>query len=157
MRLHLVACSEQYLQQEPSGYAGGAFDVPALADGDAPLAVITVDGTAGEHANGGGLVKRKGGLVHVDIEQGLGGGPSPHGSKGDLDRSATTAAADRLGASRWGASYWTQVGRGVCVCVCACVRFSRFWGGRGGGQCVVLMAHSLPCDLGRLHASSLFV
>ncbi|KAL4444675.1 hypothetical protein ABPG77_002492 [Micractinium sp. CCAP 211/92] len=114
MRQHLVTCSEQFLQQEPSGYAGGAFTVPALT-GEAPLAVITADGTAGDHLNGdahgGSLVKRKGGLAPVDIEQGLGNGPSPHSSKGNLDgldRSATTVAADRMGASRWGASYWTQ-------------------------------------------------
>lgn len=120
MRQHLVTCSEQFLQQEPSGYAGGAFTVPALT-GEAPLAVITADGTAGDHLNGdahgGSLVKRKGALPPVDIEQGLSNGPSPHSSKGNLDgldRSATTVAADRMGASRWGASYWTQVrGRGV--------------------------------------------
>ncbi|KAL4427647.1 hypothetical protein ABPG75_001736 [Micractinium tetrahymenae] len=112
MRLHLVACSEQFLQQEPAGYAGGAVDVPALTAGEPTVAVVTADGSAMGHrdgAHGGALVKRKGGLAHVDIEQGLSNGPSPHGSKGDLlDRSATTLAAERAGASRWGASYWTQ-------------------------------------------------
>lgn len=133
MRQRLITVSEQFLEQDPSGYKGGAFDVPAMSPDyviqpEKPAAVHAAHANAnGAAADGVGhatvavrRIKGQSGGEGADVEQGqrqgtagsssptpLGMSPSP--SKQEmLDRSATTVAAGLAGASRWGASYWTQ-------------------------------------------------
>lgn len=116
-----------------AGLAGAAAAVladdgkEAEAEADAAVAVN------GGSTQLGALLSNKAGTAAVDIEAGGGdGGAKQRGSwlqraasskrhmladraATGLDRTATGLAAAAPGASRWGASYWTQVG-GVGSC-----------------------------------------
>ncbi|KAI7845331.1 hypothetical protein COHA_001172 [Chlorella ohadii] len=161
-RLHLIACSEQFLEQEPGGYCGGELDAFGLEQrassrrsshalelqdaaaaaaaaeaglagagrallGEADSTDEEVEGHATAAVNGNGahigaLPTSKAAAAAVDIEAGGGskrgswlqrGGSSKRHMLADraatgLDRTATGLAAAAPGASRWGASYWTQ-------------------------------------------------
>jgi hypothetical protein len=131
-----VTVSEQYLAQAPGGYRGGDIMVPALL-GKAASKAVSVGDLA---------------VVSLQAEQ-LGGdaSASPSGSSGRssgddvesgraelgavsiqlarqatskaLDRSATGLATQQVGASRWGATYWTQ----ASVLLLGCCSFVDCW------------------------------
>lgn len=126
-RLHLAACSEAFLRGEASGYSGGPLDVAALeeqaaaavAEKKAPAAngAAGHDGAQQQQQDGGEWPRQrsKGGegggalrRVNSSLKNLLADRPSS-----TLDRSQTGLAAAAKGASRWGASYWTQVRRAV--------------------------------------------
>lgn len=141
-RVHLVACSEQFLEVEPEGYAGGAIDVPALEQ-RASSRVSLEFAAAGAGGGAGGEAEQQSGEADGAAEAAEAGWGASMGtavvavpSSGQqsqplhrgtsskrnfladrtasgLDRTATGLAAAAPGASRWGASYWTQVGA-VC-------------------------------------------
>jgi hypothetical protein len=124
MRRRLVEAAERYLRGRPAGFPGGGGpldeDVLAAARGDSPAgspAPSDGGGDAQPEAPAGALsaLRRKFGsrdsLAGADADapalptSNKGGGAAPRA----LARSATSMAAARPGASRWGASYFTQL------------------------------------------------
>lgn len=134
-RLHLVACSEQFLEQEPGGYNGGEIDAAGIERGASSrrsasleLAAAALELSSAADTAGAGVHAHANGARHgqeaaaLDVEQGGGGraaslrrkGSAPRGhmladrAATGLDRTATALATSQRDASRWGASYWTQ-------------------------------------------------
>jgi hypothetical protein len=124
MRRRLVEAAGRYLRGRPAGFPGGGGpldeDVLAAARGDSPAgspAPSDGGGDAPPEAPPGALsaLRRKFGsrdsLASADVDapalptSNKGGGAAPRA----LARSATSMAAARPGASRWGASYFTQL------------------------------------------------
>lgn len=128
--------SSHALEQHEAAAAAAAAEA-GLAGAAAAAAVLGEEGTEEEEADGevaiavnggihiGAVPSNKAAAAAVDIE--AGGGAAKRGSwlqRGasskrhmladraatGLDRTATGLAAAAPGASRWGASYWTQVG-----------------------------------------------
>ena len=112
--------SEQYLEQQPEGYMGGDIAVPAAlgmaagnggagASGSAP----STSRSSSSRSSSGGDVEAPS-LVEVRLRPAASASVQlarANSSKvAGVDRSATGLAASAPGASRWGASYWTQVG-----------------------------------------------
>ncbi|KAL4855816.1 ABC transporter G family member 22 [Chlorella vulgaris] len=110
-RLHLISVSEQYLEQQPGGYMGGGIDVEAFhSSGPIPSASRSRTPSRSSSSSGTGDIEA-GEMSEVRLRPAA-GAVNVQGSRVDstrvVDRSQTGLAAQKAGASRWGASYWTQ-------------------------------------------------